>query len=83
MPKDTTRAEDAPPVSGLKGEMPGPNRTLRASTLAAMPHPVEREKSEHPHVTINGRVYEWEPGEEAGIPEEALTIWQRALEANA
>jgi hypothetical protein len=39
-------------------------------------------KHQSPEVTINGTVYQWEPGHEDGIPEEALVIWRRYLEAN-
>jgi hypothetical protein len=42
----------------------------------------ELDKKDHPNVVINGRSYAWEPGHEDGIPEEALAIWRRFLEAN-
>ena len=45
------------------------------------PIPV-REKHEHPEVWINGKHWSWEPGEESGIPEEALAVWRAYEEAN-
>lgn len=42
----------------------------------------EREKREHPEVWINGKHYAWEPGHTDGIPDEALEVWQRFLEAD-
>lgn len=86
---ETPKGETNPsPPSGrtrqpLKGDLLGKSETLRASTLAAMPGQIPvNEKALHPHVTINGVVYEWTPGQEDGIPDEALTVWQRYLEAN-
>jgi hypothetical protein len=44
--------------------------------------PAVREKKDHPEVSLNGKRYAWTPGHEDGIPEEALAIWRRFLEAN-
>lgn len=49
-----------------------------------LPGPIpEREKREHPEVTINGKRYTWLPGHTEGIPDEALEVWDRFLEADA
>ena len=83
MPKTTTGGSGKAPSSGPKGELLGKNETLRASTIAAMPgQRAVNEKAQHPHVTINGVTYAWEPGQEEGIPDEALAVWARYLEAN-
>lgn len=88
MPETPQGETHASPPAGrkrdaFKGEVLGKNTTLRESTIAAMPgQPGTDEKALHPHVAINGVTYEWEPGQEGGIPEEALTIWRRYLEAN-
>jgi len=48
------------------------------------PGPVsEKLTHEHPSVNLNGVTYEWSPGDEDGVPEEAVLIWKRFLEANA
>lgn len=43
--------------------------------------PEEKDVRDHPHVSINGRVYAWAPGDEASVPSEAVRIWQAYLEA--
>lgn len=71
------------PAAGPKGDVIGRNARLRGSTIAAYPGlGPENEKAEHPSVQINGVTYTWTPGETDGIPEEALAIWARYLEAN-
>jgi hypothetical protein len=48
------------------------------------PGPIpELEKREHPEVWINGTRYAWEPGEEDGVPAEALAVWERFLEGDS
>ncbi len=79
MPKKRSE-EDQP----LKGDILVKNTSVSESTMAAMPGaPSEREKFEHPEVWLNGKHYMWQPGQTDGIPEEALAIWARALEANS
>lgn len=42
----------------------------------------EREKKDYPEVSINGVTYRWTPGDESGVPPEALAVWRACLEAN-
>lgn len=42
----------------------------------------ETDKRDHPEVSINGKTWTWEPGQESGVPPEALAIWRRFTEAN-
>ena len=55
---------------------------IRSPRLEGPVVTLEIEKAEHPTATINGVTYTWKPGEEDGVPEEAVAIWQRYLEAN-
>jgi hypothetical protein len=65
----------------LKGELLGPNETLRASTIAAMPgNPVVA--GDKATVNVNGQIYTWTEGQEEGVPPEALAVWAQHKAAN-
>jgi hypothetical protein len=40
------------------------------------------EKRNHPEVWVNGKHYQWAPGDEARVPPEALAVWQAYLREN-
>ena len=84
MPKKASLPQAAPkPEQELKGEVLGENTALRESTIAAMPGELrETDKHETHTVNLNGVAYSWQDGHEDGVPEEALAVWRRAVEAN-
>lgn len=65
----------------LKGELLGPNETLKASTIAAMPA-VPTVAGGQASANINGVQYTWTEGKEEGIPAEALAVWAQHKAAN-